>query len=129
MKRALIVLLYLSIIVPTTIAEMLPEQRADASHVVIGTVDRVFQRDAKENKEFIVRLKVEKMEKGDGFAPGDFLHAFCFTRKWSLLPIPAPSGHRAVPKEGERIKAYLHRRTGTFAGNYPDWFDAVPDRP
>jgi hypothetical protein len=112
---------------PHIVAERLPEKRETASHVIVGVVDAVFERRTKEHRQFIVRIRVTQVEKGDGIAAGQFFHAYCFQRRAFVRMIPGEGGHRAIPAEGQRIKAFVHYRSGRSEGNYPDWFDALED--
>jgi hypothetical protein len=105
-------------------AARMPESRADATHVVVGEVIAVFEREEGDYTGYVVRLRVERVEKGEGVVVGDFFHAYCFQRGEVKGPVkPGAIGHDAVPKEGQRIKAFVQRDKGLWEGVYPDWFD------
>lgn len=127
--RPLATLLFAIIVFGGTLkvsAERPPEDRDSASHILTGTVEAVFKRDGGANNEYVIALRIEKLEKGEGWEPGEVFYAYCFQRKPDAPKIPSAGGHKAVPKEGQRIRAFVHRRDGTFEGNYPNWFDVLP---
>jgi hypothetical protein len=64
--------------------------------------------------------------KGDGHGKGDVVHVFVFQRKPGLRVEPAASGHDAVPREGEHVKAWLRHQRGQIKGLYPAWFESLP---
>jgi hypothetical protein len=51
-------------------AERAPEDRGEATHVIVGTVAGVYSREEKGTRDFLVEIAVEKVEKGDGFKQG-----------------------------------------------------------
>ena len=102
------------------------EHRKAADYVMIGNVDAVYVRDAGSYVNYIVELKVEVVEKGTGLKPGDTFRAFCYQRKPGKGGFFDEPGHDAVPKEGQRIKAYISRGNGRHEGVYPNWFDPAP---
>jgi hypothetical protein len=110
-------------------AERPLEPRDSASHVVTGTVQGVFRRDAGSEYQYVVRIRIEAVQKGDGYEPGDTFFAYCFQRKADAPPQPSAGGHKSIPKEDQRIRAYVHRRNGLFEGNYKDWFDVLKTEP
>ncbi len=111
----------------TSRADRPVEKRDNADLVIVGTVRAVYARDTEGYKEYIVELAVEEVAKG--FAPkkGEAFRAFCYQRKAGKGGLEFDSeGHTAVPREGERIKAFVNRAGGRHEGVYPNWFDAQP---
>lgn len=106
-------------------AERKPDSPKDATHIVVGTVDRVFHRESKEQNQYIVQLKVQSVERGKSLKKGDMLLVYCFQRKSSATPIPAEGGHKAIPREGQQIRALAKPRNGLLEGIYPNWFSVV----
>ena len=102
------------------------EHRTDADYVIVGNVDAVYVRDAGAYWNYIVELKVEGVEKGNGLKPGDTFRAFCYHHKPGKGGFFDEAGHDAVPREGQRIKAYISRGNGRHEGIYPNWFDPAP---
>lgn len=107
-------------------AELPRQSRDEATHVVTGTVTKVFQRDGR-MREFLIEIFIDGVEKGDDLEDGDFVYAFAFQRKSRTSSEPGIGGHRAVPKEGQRIKAWLKRSKGRVTALYPEWFDLLTD--
>ena len=106
-------------------AERIPDVPEDATHIITGVVDRVFQRESKEQDQYVIQIRVESVERGKGVKDADVLLVYCFQRKASASSIPAESGHKAIPKEGPRIRALAKPRHGVLAGLYPDWFQPI----
>jgi hypothetical protein len=105
------------------------EPPASAAHVVTGEVRKVFHRDGGSVDEYVVQIRIDGIEKGKGYDPGDTIYAFAFRRKPGLGELPSASGHTAVPKEGQRIRAQIKRGKGQMEALYPDWFNVLtPDR-
>ena len=100
------------------------EKREDADIVVSGRVLAVYARESEGYREYIVEIQVEQVEKGAGVAPGDIFRAYCYQRKEGKGGLQFDTaGHTKVPKEGERVKAYVKRGAGRNEGIYPDWID------
>lgn len=106
-------------------AERPPESQDDATHVVVGTVEGVFSADRRSQVDYVVKIVVEKVERGDGVQPGDAFYVECFQRKRNAPRIPAAYGHSSVPREEERIRAYVIRDGSRCEGIYKDWYTAV----
>jgi hypothetical protein len=120
-----------------SLAERAPEDRQQATHVVIGRVDGVYVRKDERTLHYIVEITVEKVEKGDGLKPGEALYVGCYLwdpdwlkgkklseqeQKQIALEGPAYDG---VPKEGQRVKVYARHVQGKYVGVYPDWYDVL----
>ncbi|MBL8827991.1 MAG: hypothetical protein JNM18_13520 [Planctomycetaceae bacterium] len=110
-------------LLPAARAERPPESAEDATHIVVGTVESVFSYETRSNHHYVVKLIVESVEKGDGVAEGDAFYVECFQRKKSAPQIPAPYGHKAIPKAEQRIRALIVREGPRSEGIYPRWFD------
>ena len=110
-------------------AELPPERRADATYVLTGTVDRVYHHTTNHYRHYIIRIWVERVDRGKGVKPDEIFYASCFQRRADAPPQAAPRGHRAIPREGQKIKAYVNDRGGENAGVYPNWFDVLEQAP
>lgn len=106
-------------------AERRPDSPSDASIVVTGSVEKIFHRDTTEQHQYMVQIRIEKVEKGDNLKVGEWLPVYCFQRKADAPRRPAESGHKAVPTEGQRIRALAKSRRGILEGLYPDWFSVL----
>src|SRR5262245_12869013 len=98
-------------------AERVPDRREDASHVVSGTVKRVYSRDssppgwnAETYTHFVLALAVDAVEKGKGVAGGEVIYVHCFQRTRAGFLAPGMEGHTRIPGEGDRIRAFLNLR-------------------
>jgi hypothetical protein len=108
-------------------AERPTERRADADLVVVGKVSGVFIRETEGYKHYLIEVYVESMEKGSG-RRGDILRLSCYQRRPGKDSLEFDSaGHSAVPKEGQRIKAFANAKRGRNEGIYPEWFDVLPN--
>ena len=103
-----------------------PIERADkATYIVTGAVQRVFRRDAGHHSEYLVQIRIDGIEKGEGYQEGDSMYAYAFQRKPDAPVEPAAGGHKAVPKEGQRIRALIKRGDGQMEALYPEWFEVL----
>ena len=108
------------------LAEREPEKPSDANVIVWGTVEEIVRSETDENTNYEVRIRVENAERSYYPSVGKLFSVRCFQRKASAPRVPAASGHTAVPKVGQRIRAWVNRRKdGTNHGIYPDWFHTV----
>lgn len=103
-------------------AELPPQSQDDATHVVIGEVEAVYVQDSREYRRYVVKIRIEKLERGEGYEPGGVYYAECFQRKKTAPRIPAPYGHTAVPREGQKIRAWIISEGDGNQGIYKDWF-------
>ena len=101
------------------------ESPESAAHVVTGSVQKVFHRDGGSVNEYLVQIRIDGIEKGDGYDRGDFIYAYAFRRKPGQRVVPAASGHKAVPEEGQRIRAWIKRGKGQMESLYPNWFEVL----
>jgi hypothetical protein len=106
------------------LAERPKESPDSASHIVTGTVSKVFSREGKSTDEYLVQVRIDGIEKGEGYRKGGYIYAYAF-RRTSDKAEPAAAGHTSVPKEGQRIKAWIKRGSGQMEALYPDWFEAL----
>ena len=121
-------------LVNEALAELPTEPRESASHIVTGTVSKVFAHDRGEASEFVdyaVQIRIEGVEKGTGQRKGEAIYACAFCRKPSARKDqPGVGGHRGIPKEGQRIRAWLKYADGELGALYPKWFEVLqpPDQ-
>jgi len=127
-----------------TCAERRPEQRSEATHVILGTVAGVYLRQKGDTRYYLVEIAIEKVEKGEGFKPGGTFYVGCYL--WTpdyykgkkLTPEEQKqlafrgAAYDGVPKEGERVRVYAKHqaqyangRPGKYSGIYPDWYEVV----
>ena len=111
----------------TAMAERPKEPIEKATHIVTGTVRKVFRRNADANLEYVIQLRIESVQKGTGVEAGDYLYAYAFQRKRGAPLEPSASGHNAIPAEGHRIEVALVARQGRMEGLYPDWFTPLKE--
>ena len=115
-------------------ANMSPEKlRESATHVITGTVSRVYQRGEKRNDwqytHYVAEVRVKDVEKGDGIDPDRPLYARYWKRRWigkTNVP-PSTSGHRGLPAEGDTLRIYLARDAydGFTRGNDDGGFNVI----
>ena len=136
----LTLLLLLAALSPAARGERPSEDPEAADIVVTGTVEKVYSRKHGRLNDYLVQIRVEQVhanrptKRGDRPAepppavePKDRLLVTCFQMDAPADPVPEAGGHDAVPKEGQRIKAYVRRRQrGELEGNYSQWFDDAP---
>jgi len=95
-----------------------PEQlKAEATHVVTGVVKAVYSREVETTSygkgtletHYLLEIEVRAVEKGSGVASGDIVYARCWRLKkhGASGPLPGPSGHFGIPKEGDQVRAFL----------------------
>ena len=114
------------IVVAGALAELPRELKKSASFIVTGRVSKVFKRrDPREHNEFLVQIRIEVVERGEGFREGDVIYAFAFQRRPDGRPETAAAGHRAIPKEGQRIRAWIRHSKGEMKALYPEWFEVL----
>jgi hypothetical protein len=68
---------------------------------------------------YLAEIAVEEVEKGDGIAKGSLAYVRYWRREWAgpgMMP-PSTSGHRGIPDEGARIRAYLARNADDGFGS------------
>ena len=119
------IVVLLTIYCGPVLAEREPEKPSDAKFIVWGTVEEIVRSETDENTNYEVRIRVEHSERR--YTPvGKLFSVRVFQRKASAPREPAASGHTAIPKVGQRIRAWvIRRKDGTNHGIYPDWFHTV----
>lgn len=101
------------------------EQREKADYVFSGKVTGVYSREAEGYSNYIVEIKVDEVEKG-AVNKNDYFRAFCYRRKPRKGGLQFDTaGHTTVPKEGQRVKAFVTKGYGWNEGIYPDWVDIL----
>lgn len=102
------------------------EKREQADYVILGVVAAVYTRETTGYRDYIIEIKVEQIEKGAGIKEGGPFRAFCYQRKEGKSGLEFDTaGHNTVPKEGQRVKAFINRAGGRNEGVYPNWIDIV----
>ena len=100
-----------------------------ANYVVTGKVAKVFARDRGDDSQFIdyvVLIRIDGVERGEGYREGDSIYAYAMRRKpGARTDQPGIGGHRGVPEEGQRIKAWIKRSRGQMEALYPKWFELL----
>jgi hypothetical protein len=105
------------------------QKRENADYVLSGKVIAVYSQETQGYNNYIVEIKVESVEKGDGIKKGDYFRAFCYqpSKTGKLGPFDDHHGHKIVPKEGQQVKVFVNRAGGRNEGVYPDWVDILSD--
>lgn len=126
---------------PELFAEKAPESRDQADHVVTAVVHAVYTRTRKLDDgspfetrriEYVIELDVQEVHRGEEARVGKRFYVHCFQRDNSDLKPgttqpPGVSGHSAIPKPGQTIKAYTRYAHKTHNGLYPQWFDLIQE--
>jgi hypothetical protein len=112
-------------IVSDLYAERPPERREDATYVITGTVDGLYVRKTRYYSHYIVKIRVEQVERGKDLQPGDVFYAACFRRDPNAPREPSPQGHATIPREGQRVRVYVNDLRGENEGVYPNWVDIL----
>lgn len=95
------------------------ELKAEATHVVTGTVKAIYSQEAESDlygkgtlvTRYLLEIEVDGVEKGTGVEKGELVYARC----WRLKKhgehgrVPGPSGHFGIPAQGEKVRAYVAR--------------------
>jgi hypothetical protein len=95
----------------------------DPDFIVTGEVQAVFRREDDRLTQYVIQIRLDAIEHGEGYTEGEYFYAYCYQREPAIIPQPDDLGHDAVPEEGQRIRALVHRRDGRFEGHFPDWFE------
>jgi hypothetical protein len=114
------------------------EAEAKSTHILNGTVSGVYSRIARDATHevtySIAEVKVDSVEKGEGFAPGQVIYVrYIASMRWiSKDPMPpGPGPHSNIPKQGESRRIFLAKNTdGTLDVFYVGGFKNVePKKP
>jgi hypothetical protein len=122
------------------LAERAPEERSNATHVILGKVEGVYLREEGDTRHYLVEIAVEKSEKGDNVKPGETFYVRCYLwtpdfykgKKLSeaeekRLTLRG-AAYDGVPKEGERVRVYAKSHSDKYYGIYPDWYEVVKEK-
>jgi hypothetical protein len=132
-----IVLLGMLVLAVAAYAERAPEDRATATHVIVGTVEALYQRETTSKREYIVEIAIEKIEKGKGLKTKTTMYVSCYLwnpnefkgKKLSKLDTKRKAmrgpAYDGVPKDGERVKVWVKQQGTKFVGVYPSFYDLV----
>ena len=76
------------------------QKREKADYVLSGLVFAVYSHETQGYNNYIVEIKVENVEKGDGIKKGDYFRAFCYQprREESSRCLMTTMGTRSFPK-------------------------------
>lgn len=103
-------------------------KREKADYVLTGPVQALYIQESKGYRSYIVEIKVEEVEKGEGLKKGDTFRAYCYQRKEGKGGLEFDTdGHKVVPKQGQRVKMFVMHGGGHNEGCYPDWIDVLAD--
>ena len=131
MKRSLrSVVLLLVVGLPSLVtAELEYEEKERATHVVSGTVEKVFSRSSGDYIEHVALVRIETKHRGEFPQHQQHIYVYSFDLKPGVtLSEPGPSGHKSPPAEGANVKVWAIYRTGEMYGLYPDWFEIIPKK-
>jgi hypothetical protein len=113
--------------------DMYPQDLRDtATHVIVGTVLHVFQRQVRDKTwdttYYIAETRVTEVEKGTGLEKGILVYARYWRRNLVLDGKPFGTnpnafetmGHRGLPKDGETLRIYLAQNAHDGFGSNDD---------
>lgn len=137
MKRCSFLAVLVFLVLPAGAwAERRSDDRAKAPVILRGRVDSIEIRRREETDYYLIRLRVEEVERGEAVRPEDVFAVSCF--RWSRpgRGKVGARGHSSIPKVGDLIRAYAWGRapgsypwyqetTYIHEGNYPDWYDLI----
>jgi hypothetical protein len=105
------------------------QKRENADYVLTGLVTAVYIREGQGYNHYVVEVKVENVDKGDGIKKGDYFRAFCYqpSSEGKISFFDDHHGHKIVPKEGQQVKVFVNRAGGRNEGVYPEWVDILSD--
>lgn len=104
-----------------------PKQLRDtATHVVVGRVEQVFTRQEERDQyvytRYVAEVRVDGLEKGDGYKQGDLMYVRYWVRRWigpGNQP-PGTSGHDDFPTAGTTLRIYAARNAYDGFGDNTD---------
>ena len=119
------ILIVLMAVFPTNAwGEIRPQSREiHASHVIVGRVLSVKEVREGRRTDYAIRIQIESIERGDGFAAGEEFMTQPYSNDMSGGWRGA-AGHRPIPMEGDRVRVFL---AGGVRGVpiYPEWCDIL----
>jgi hypothetical protein len=125
------------------LADRAPEERAAATHVVLGRVAQVyFQEGARgANQDYVVEMAIEKVERGEGLKAADTIYVSCYRpnprppdlkklseRERRAYLFTVDGGHNPPPKKGDRVRVFIKGERGKYHGIFPDWVEVLAKR-
>lgn len=136
-KRALVLGLLTCLAIQAD-AEKFPQSLGEleqADLIVVGTIDRIRVETERSRVErafgnydwgIYVTLSVDAVEQGQYSHPGIEFRCFRIKHRRSMMEYLSPSGHRPIPGEGTRTRAFLYLRDGQWTAALPNGITA-PD--
>ena len=114
-----------------------PQQlREKATHVITGKADAIYKRTEEKGDwaytYYIVEIRVDDSEKGEGIGKDELFYAKYWRRSWigdGRVP-SSGMGHRGLPAEGDSLRVYLEYDTqnnnnGIFKVVGPNGFEKL----
>jgi hypothetical protein len=132
-----IVLLGILVLGAAAFAERAPESRDSATHIIVGTVEGVYMRETTSQRDYIIEITIEKVEKGKGLKPKGTFYVGCYlwnpnefkgkklSKKDAKRKAMRGAAYDGVPKEGERVKIWAKPQGSKYVGVYPSWYDVL----
>lgn len=113
--------------IPFAYADRAPDDRKTAKFVIEGVVESVAKSEDGEHDWFVVGIRIQKIEKGDGLKVGEVIKTTCYRLVRPKPKTFASVGHGPPPAKGARIRAFVsdHNTHGGLEGVYPEWFDVI----
>jgi len=105
--------------------------KAIASHVVVGTVQRIYERKEVSRDwvttRYVAEVRVRAVEKGGGIAQDGLLYIRYWRQTWVARHSGrGTEGHRGLPAEGATLRIYLSRYTyDGFGPNLDGGFNVI----
>jgi len=111
---------------PSVLAERPSQPRSDAAYVFDGVVESVDETKEDGVSYYLVAVKIAKVHKGD-LTAGNVFKVSCFQVTRFKPGTTGAAGHNAIPKKGDRIKAYVNKdeQRGGREALYPNWFEKL----
>lgn len=115
--------------------------RERATHVVVGDVIAIYQRQVREGPwkvtRYVAEIRVKNVEKGEGLAADAIVYARYFHRSYAGPGrVADTAGHRQLAKEGEQLRIYLACKSsdgfdrenadGGYNVMFPNGFERLP---
>ena len=98
----------------------------NASGLESGEVSKVYTRDSGHYTEYLVEIRIDKVEKGDDLKKRTYAYVHVSDRKANAPLQPSASGHAVPPKVGTPVRAWTMEIRGRLMGLYPNWFEKLP---
>jgi len=125
------------------LADRPSQDRAKATHVVLGRVENVYVQEGATgaNQGCVVEIAVAKVERGDGLKAGSTLYASIYrpnpkapdlkkmtAKEQKRYLLTVDGGHRPAPAPGTRVRVFLIHSGGKYVGIFPAWVDVLSGR-